>query len=217
MFQIDVVIVGGGPAGLNAALTLGRARRRVLLVDNGQPRNAPAQAVHGFLTRDGTPPAELRRIGREQLAPYPTVEVRDTEVVAVDALGEPSGGGFVVSLADQSVTRTRRLLLATGLADQLPAIDGLAGLWATASCTAPTGPPSQPAGCGRPGGDGRRRGRHRRGRDRPEPARRRPARPPPALGRLTAGRQRPDPNRVSVEARPCELSSQPPRRRDRSG
>jgi thioredoxin reductase len=128
MFQIDVVIVGGGPAGLNAALTLGRARRRVLLVDSGQPRNAPAQAVHGFLTRDGTPPAELRRIGRQQLTPYPTVEVRDTEVVDIQALGEP-GGGFVVTLADQSVTRTRRLLLATGLVDQLPPIDGLAKLW----------------------------------------------------------------------------------------
>ena len=130
MFHIDVVIVGGGPAGLNAALTLGRARRRVLLVDDGQPRNAPAQAVHGFLSRDGLPPFELRRIGREQLAPYPSVEVRDSEVVDVHALDEP-GGGFVVTLADHSVTRARRLLLATGLADQLPAIDGLAELWGT--------------------------------------------------------------------------------------
>jgi thioredoxin reductase len=133
MFQLDVVIVGGGPAGLNAALTLGRARRRVLLVDSGQPRNAPAQAVHGFLTRDGLPPAELRRIGRDQLAPYPSVEVRDTEVLDVHASAarDGSGGGFAVTLADRSVTRARRLLLATGLVDQLPAIDGLAELWGT--------------------------------------------------------------------------------------
>jgi thioredoxin reductase len=130
MFNIDVVIVGGGPAGLNAALTLGRARRRVLLTDGGQPRNAPAQAVHGFLSRDGLPPAELRRIAREQLASYPSVEVRDTEVVDAQALDGPDGG-FVVTLADQSVTRARRLLLATGLVDQLPAIDGLAELWGT--------------------------------------------------------------------------------------
>jgi thioredoxin reductase len=128
MFQIDVVIVGGGPAGLNAALTLGRARRSVLLVDSGRPRNAPAQAVHGFLTRDGLPPAELRRIGRQQLAAYPTVEVRDTEVLDVRIVGEPSGG-FLVTLAEGSVTRARRLLLATGLVDQLPPIDGLAELW----------------------------------------------------------------------------------------
>ena len=130
MFQIDVVIVGGGPAGLNAALTLGRARRDVLLLDGGQPRNAPAQAVHGFLSRDGLPPAELRRIARQQLAPYQTVEVRDTEVVDAQALGE-AGGGFAVTMADGSVTRARRLLLATGLVDQLPAIDGLAELWGT--------------------------------------------------------------------------------------
>jgi thioredoxin reductase len=131
MFELDVVIVGGGPAGLNAALTLGRARRRVLLVDGGQPRNAPAQAVHGFLSRDGLPPAELRHIGREQLARYPTVEVRDTEVLNVQAIDEPdgNGGGFAVTLADRSVTRARRLLLATGLVDQLPPIDGLAERW----------------------------------------------------------------------------------------
>ena len=86
------MIVGGGPAGLNAALTRGRARRRGLLVDGGgQPRNAPAQAVHGFLSRDGLAPAELRRIGREQLAPYPSVEVRDSDVLDVQPIGEPAG------------------------------------------------------------------------------------------------------------------------------
>jgi len=69
----DVVIVGGGPAGLAAALTLGRARKRVLLCDAGSPRNAAAVHIHNFVTRDGTPPAEFRRIGREQLKAYPSV------------------------------------------------------------------------------------------------------------------------------------------------
>src|ERR671911_1042480 len=71
----DAIIVGGGPAGLAAALTLGRSRRRVLLLDAGQGRNAPAAAVHNLLAHDGTPPQELRRIGREQLARYPGVEL----------------------------------------------------------------------------------------------------------------------------------------------
>src|ERR1700692_583408 len=76
----DVVIVGGGPAGLSAGLILGRCRRRVLICDDGRPRNAPSQALHGFLTRDGVAPAELRRIGREQLRGYDTVAIRDIEV-----------------------------------------------------------------------------------------------------------------------------------------
>ena len=97
--QYDVVIVGGGPAGLSAALTLGRARKRVLLCDAGVRRNAAARHVNGFLTRDGTPPAELRRIGREQLGAYPSVEVRDEGVEGID--GER--GAFAVRLASGTV------------------------------------------------------------------------------------------------------------------
>jgi thioredoxin reductase len=122
----DAIIVGGGPAGLAAALTLGRSRRRVLLLDAGQGRNAPAAAVHNLLAHDGTPPAELRRIGREQLGRYPTVEVREAAVDGADALPE---GGFRLRLAGGEGVAARRLLLAIGLADELPEIDGLAALW----------------------------------------------------------------------------------------
>src|SRR5881409_333845 len=92
----DVLIVGGGPAGLSAALILGRCRRRVLLCDSGEYRNAAAQAVHGFLTRDGVGPAEFRRIGREQLQPYETVEVRDVVVEELACVEN----GFGARLAD---------------------------------------------------------------------------------------------------------------------
>jgi thioredoxin reductase len=123
----DAIIVGGGPAGLAAALTLGRARRRVLLLDAGQGRNAPAAAVHNLLAHDGTPPGELRRIGRAQLARYPGVELREATVEHAHAL---AGGGFGLELAGgEGVVEARRLLLATGLVDVLPAIDGLAALW----------------------------------------------------------------------------------------
>ena len=79
MEQFDAVIVGGGPAGLAAALTLGRSRRRTLLCDAGVPRNAAASHIRNFVTRDGTPPAAFRAIGREQLEPYPSVEVPAAE------------------------------------------------------------------------------------------------------------------------------------------
>jgi len=121
----DVVIVGTGTAGLSAALVLGRARRRVLLVGEGPPRNAPAEAAHGFFTRDGTPPAELLRIGREQLAPYGTVAVREARAVSAER-GE---GRFVVGLADGGSVAARRLLLATGVEDLLPSIPGFRDLW----------------------------------------------------------------------------------------
>jgi thioredoxin reductase len=142
----DAIIVGGGPAGLAAALTLGRSRRRALLVDAGEGRNAPAAAVHNALGHDGTPPEELRRIGREQLARYPTVEVRNGAVTDARAL---PGGGFRLELDSWDGREAedgehedgrdrkdggdrvaaRRLLLATGLRDRLPEIDGLAALW----------------------------------------------------------------------------------------
>jgi thioredoxin reductase len=125
--MLDVVIAGGGPAGLNAALVLGRARRRVLVCDAGPPRNAPVAHLHGFLSRDGLPPAELRRIGREQLHAYGGVEVREVQVAAAATAGD--GEGFAVTLADGMREAARRLLLATGVVDQLPAIDGLAALW----------------------------------------------------------------------------------------
>jgi thioredoxin reductase len=124
--RYDAIIVGGGPAGQAAALTLGRSRRRVLLLDAGQGRNAPAAAVHNLLAHDGTPPEELRRIGREQLGRYPSVELGRATVSGARAL---PGEGFRLELDGGEGVTARRLLLATGLADQLPAIDGLAPLW----------------------------------------------------------------------------------------
>jgi len=84
----DVIIVGGSAAGLSAALVLGRFRRHVLICDHQKPRNAPAEAAHNFFTRDGTPPAELLRIGREQLRPYATVEHCLAEVVSITAVAK---------------------------------------------------------------------------------------------------------------------------------
>jgi thioredoxin reductase len=122
--RYDVVIAGGGPAGLAAALTLGRARKRVLLCDAGPPRNAAAVHVHNFVTRDGITPAEFRRIGREQLERYPNVEVRDVRVE--DAGGER--GDFEVRLTEGRAG-ARRVLLCTGMIDEPPAIDGFRALW----------------------------------------------------------------------------------------
>jgi thioredoxin reductase len=121
----EVIIVGGGTAGLSAALVLGRARRRVLLLDTGQPRNAPAQAAHGFFSRDGTPPLELLEIGRRQLCPYDSVEIR-----AIEATGaRHRDDGFAVDLVDGTLVRTRMLILATGVRDELPDLPGFNALW----------------------------------------------------------------------------------------
>jgi thioredoxin reductase len=122
--SFDVVIVGGGPAGLSAALNLGRSRKRVLLCDSGPRRNAAAEQVHGFVTQDGTPPADFRRIGRRQLEPYPSVEVRNVQVEEIQ--GER--GAFRVRLSTGTV-EARRILLCTGMIDELPEIDGYRELW----------------------------------------------------------------------------------------
>ncbi len=116
----DVVIVGAGPAGLSAALLLGRCRRDVLVCDHGSPRNAASQAMHGYLTRDGIAPRELLRIGREELRPY-GIEVRDVAVRDV----RRSDDRFDVTLETGERIDTRTVLLATGVRDELPAIDGL--------------------------------------------------------------------------------------------
>src|SRR5215212_6136844 len=100
----DAIVVGGGPAGLSAALLLGRSRRRVLVCDTGRPRNAASHAMHGFLTRDGMPPREFLAIAREQLRQYDTVELRDVEVSA--AVCE-SDARFRVTLADGSRVASR--------------------------------------------------------------------------------------------------------------
>ncbi|WP_327092249.1 NAD(P)/FAD-dependent oxidoreductase [Nonomuraea sp. NBC_01738] len=124
--MFDVIIVGGGPAGMSAALALGRVHRAVLLVDTGEGRNTAAENVHNFLTRDGTPPAELRELGREELAGYPTVRTRTGTITGVRV---PDEGGFQLDLSGGGTARARRLLLATGLSDELPGPLGVRALW----------------------------------------------------------------------------------------
>ncbi|MGC5585049.1 NAD(P)/FAD-dependent oxidoreductase [Ornithinimicrobium sp. W1665] len=125
----EVIVVGGGPAGLQATLTLARVHRQVVLLDDGQGRNASAGHLHNLITRDGTPPAELRRIAREELAAYPTVEVREVRADRVRDLTADGEPAFVVELEDGSHLRTARVVLATGVRDELPPIPGLAELW----------------------------------------------------------------------------------------
>ncbi len=119
--SFEVLIVGGGPAGLSAALVLGRCRRRVLICDAGQPRNAASHGLHGFLTRDGTLPAEFLAIAREQLRPYETVELRSVKVESAKRLPK----GFELTLDNGETVSARKLLLATGVVDDLPKLDGL--------------------------------------------------------------------------------------------
>lgn len=122
--QYDAVVIGGGPAGLQATLTLARVHRKVLMVDSGSYRNDPADHMHNVVTHDGTPPAEFRAAARKELAAYSTAAVRDDAVTSV----LPEGDGFVVTLGDE-VVRARGVLLATGLVDTLPDTPGLAELF----------------------------------------------------------------------------------------
>ncbi|MEU6591674.1 NAD(P)/FAD-dependent oxidoreductase [Streptomyces sp. NPDC046881] len=118
----EVVVVGGGAAGLSAALVLGRSRRRTLVVDAGEPRNAPSAHLQGYLSRDGMSPAEFLAVGRAEIARYGVELVRDRVVDAAAA----EGGDFTVVLAGGRTVRARQLVVATGLADELPPLPGLA-------------------------------------------------------------------------------------------
>lgn len=134
----DVLIIGGGPAGLSAALNLGRSLVRVLVVDADRPRNAATLNSHGFLTRDGVPPHELRKLARAELAAYPNVEIRSR--VRVASLTQ-TDDGFAAGIGRTEATetvRTRFVLLATGLRETLPEVPNLRGFYGMSlfSCAA---------------------------------------------------------------------------------
>lgn len=131
--DFEVVVIGGGPAGLQAALTLGRVHRRTLLLDSGDYRNGPSEHMHNFLGFDGLPPGDLREAARKNLEAYATVEVRD--VCADRAAGD--GDGFRVDLRDGDSVTTRGIILATGLRDTLPDKPGLGDLWGSVVAQCP--------------------------------------------------------------------------------
>lgn len=125
--QFEVIIVGAGPAGLSAAVILGRCRRRVLLCDAGAQRNIRSQAMHGYLTRDGIPPAEFLSLANLDLVHYPAVEVLRQRVTS----GRKVAAGFEVTLETGERVESRRLLLATGVLDNIPAIPGIDDFYGT--------------------------------------------------------------------------------------
>jgi thioredoxin reductase len=118
---IDCAVIGGGPAGLNAALVLGRARRTVLVFDDNRPRNAVTQETHGFLTRDGVKPAELRSMAHQEIRKYPSVAIRPLRINDV----RKHEGWFELVANNGEVVQARTIMLATGLKEILPAIDGI--------------------------------------------------------------------------------------------
>ena len=121
----EAIVIGGNFAGLSAAMMLARARRRVLVLDSGKPRNRFAHASHGFLGQDGRTPEEIGDIGRTQLLAYPTVSFQAVEAVSAAVVD----GVFKIGLADGNAVTAQRLVLATGLKDHLPDIPGMKELW----------------------------------------------------------------------------------------
>jgi thioredoxin reductase len=129
----DVIVIGGGPAGLQATLTLGRMHRSVLLLDSGDYRNGTVEHMHNFISRDGSPPSELRAIVRTELEAYDTVEVRNVAATSV----EPDAGTFRVASADGEISTSRAVVLATGVRDSLPDTPGLDELWGREAANCP--------------------------------------------------------------------------------
>ncbi len=129
----DAIVIGAGPAGLQAALTLGRMHRSTLLLDSGEYRNGTVLHMHNMVGVDGTPPAEFRATARTELAAYDDVEVRETAATSIAGVED----AFVVAVADGSMAEGRRVVLATGVADDLPVIPGLQQLWGTLAFSCP--------------------------------------------------------------------------------
>lgn len=129
----DVLVIGGGPAGLTAALHLARAQKRTLLVDDERPRNAVAERAHGLIGFDGRSPSELRAAGRRTLEPYPSVTVREARVAGLDR----EGGMIAAMLSTGEVVRARRVLIATGVLDELPKHTGIRERWGASVFSCP--------------------------------------------------------------------------------
>ncbi|MFB5678152.1 NAD(P)/FAD-dependent oxidoreductase [Paenibacillus terreus] len=130
---LDVAIIGGGPAGLNAALVLGRARKNVAVIDEGRPRNAVTREAHGFLTRDGISPGEFRRIAKEQISAYPSVSL--IEDTAVSITGED--GQFQITTAQGTTFASKKLLFAVGMKDRPLDIPGLTEVYGQSAFVCP--------------------------------------------------------------------------------
>src|SRR3954451_5198177 len=130
--SVDVIVIGGGPAGLQAALTLGRMRHSVLVVDSGDYRNGTVEHAHNLITHDGRSPEDLRAMARKDIAAYRTVELRSARVEQVTADGDE----FVTTIGGDLV-RARRVILATGLRDLLPDVDGLRDIWGVEAAQCP--------------------------------------------------------------------------------
>lgn len=129
----DIAIIGGGPAGLQAALTAGRVRRQVTLFDDGTYRNATVSHMHNVITHDGTPPADFRTVARRELAAYDTVSVREKRVETI----ERDGDAFRLTLASGDVLSAYAVVLATGVRDELPPIPGLQDVWGDLAAQCP--------------------------------------------------------------------------------
>ncbi|SER25363.1 Thioredoxin reductase [Gracilibacillus ureilyticus] len=119
---LDCAIIGGGPAGLNASLVLGRARRNVILFDNNQARNSVTQESHGFITRDGVTPTEFRKLAQQDIHKYPSAEIVQS---TVDKIEKEKEGLFKISTRQEKVYYSKKVILAFGLRENLPNIEGL--------------------------------------------------------------------------------------------
>ena len=129
----DAIVIGAGPAGLQAALTLGRMHRSTLLLDSGEYRNGTVLHMHNMIGADGAPPSEFRTTARAELSLYADVEIRDAAATSVSGVED----AFVVNLSDGSAVEGRRVVLATGVADDLPDVPGLKELWGTVAFSCP--------------------------------------------------------------------------------
>lgn len=122
--RFDAIVIGAGPAGLSAALVLGRCRRKVLVVDEGEPRNARSTSMHCYLTRDGVSPSEFLQLARADLVGYPTVTIENRAATSARQVE----GGFEVTFSD-GIERCRRLLVATGVVDEVPDLQGIENMY----------------------------------------------------------------------------------------